>query len=159
MNNDNKTVCVKIFDFDTNDQVHGKSFNKSDFLEFINEPITKQNLYDGKYNCLLTHAGRIYYDEPLYEQYIAPEDKALNSKELVGIITDLYIKNNSAYADIKLLKTTESAKLINELIDMEAKVGVSICFRDCGTSYNFKIHTLEGVDFTLSPAMRESYIQ
>lgn len=149
-------IRVKVFDFVNTDQNFSKSFDRKDVEDFLNDNKTKVYLKNGKFNSLLTHRSRLTSKDvignDLYD-YIAPDDAALINKDIVGIIKNIFIKNNDVFADIELLPN-ECGKLVSMLLSAGVKLSVSISFLDCSdrNSNHYEIYQLNGIDITLSPA-------
>jgi hypothetical protein len=150
-----KIIKVKVFDFNTPDQNYQRTFDRNDFEEFLRDNVTKQQLKEGRFTSLASHKSRISDGVDICN-FIALEDLQLINQDIVGIIHKLYIKSNDVFAEIKMLNTPISNYII-ELINKGVKIGVSISFLDMSEDDRFyKIYQLNGVDFTLSPAMHNA---
>lgn len=155
-----KLVRVKLFDFVNSDQNYNKRFRREDVEDFLKDHKTRQDLKNGKFTALASHRSRIIDDsDPLYNS-ISYKDCALINRDIAGIIKDIFIKGNDVLADIKLLPNSEYGRLINDLIDCDVKVGISVSFLDSSDMNDefYQIYEFMGADFTLDQAFKTSEI-
>ena len=144
-------LIVRLCDFDKPGVGTNQFMSKDSFIKnVINNDYHKKRLQNGMLKCLLTHQGRDFADNNKtgtpYDDIIATHP------DLCGVMRDVWIDGDSAYAAIDLFEPTAfpAAGKVKELIKKGTYVGVSMATESVENSNgNYDIQELIGCDFTL----------
>lgn len=144
-------LIVRMVQFDHPGVGTHQYMSKDSFIKnVIENDYHQKRLKNGMLKCLLTHQGRDFADN---NKTGTPYDDILATHpDLCGVIRDVWIDGNSAYAAIDLFDPAAfpAAGKVKELIKKGTYVGVSMATESLeGPNGNFDIQELIGCDFTL----------
>jgi len=144
-------LIVRMVDFDQPGVGTKAYMSKESFIKnVIENDYHKKRLKNGMLKCLLTHQGRDFADN---SKTGTPYDDILATHpDMCGVIRDVWIEGNSAYAAIDLFDPAAfpAAGKVKELIKKGTYVGVSMATESIeNPNGNYDIQELIGCDFTL----------
>ena len=152
--NKNRYVEVTVFSFNDTAIGHNKQFNRDDVLKFLSSDKFKKDLETNNILSFMTHRSRTDNIDILTSNNVPSKDLALVNGDIVGIVRGIYVEGEETKAVIELLDCEKSNYLLQLISNEISGLAVSIAFMDSGTSNKFKISSIQGIDFTMDPAMK-----